>query len=90
MAKMKEGTRKIFDFLKTIGSENYTADDIAAATGIPTKSVNGSVTSFTKKGLAVRTEASVELEDGTTKKVKFIALTPAGMAFDPDAAEDAE
>ena len=85
MAKMKDSTRKIFDFLKTIGDANYTADDIAAAVGIPAKNVNGSVTSFTKKGLAVRTEAAVELEDGSTKKVKFISLTPEGMAFDPDA-----
>lgn len=89
MAKMKESTRKIFDFLKTIGNANYTADDIAAATGIPSKSVNGSVTSFAKKGLAVRTEAAVELADGSTKTVKFISLTPEGMAFDPDA-EQAE
>jgi hypothetical protein len=35
----------------------------------------------------VREEAEVELEDGSHKKVKFIHLTDAGKAFDPDKAE---
>jgi hypothetical protein len=38
--------------------------------------------------LGVRTPAEIELEDGTHKAVKFLSLTDAGMAFDPDA--DAE
>ena len=41
------------------------------------------------KGLMERTEAEIELEDGSHKKVKFITLTAEGEAFDPEA-EDAE
>lgn len=65
-----------------------TAKDIAAMTGLTDKQVNGIVTSaFQKKGLMVRNEAEVELEDGTHKKVKFIALTPDGADLDINAAE---
>jgi hypothetical protein len=39
--------------------------------------------------LGVRTPAEIELEDGTHKQVKFLSLTPAGMAFDPDATDEA-
>ena len=70
-----------------------TAKDIAAMTGLTDKQVNGIVTSaFQKKGLMVRNEAEVELEDGTHKKVKFIKLTDLGRTVDPDAepAKDAE
>ena len=31
-----------------------------------------------------RVPAEIELEDGTHKAVKFIRLTDAGRAFDPD------
>mgnify|MGYP002515893513 CR=1 FL=1 len=41
-----------------------------------------------RKGLGIRTPAEVELEDGTHRTVKFLSLTAAGMAFDPDATED--
>ena len=35
----------------------------------------------------VRPSGKVELEDGSHKAVKFLSLTPAGMSFDPDAAD---
>jgi len=41
-----------------------------------------------KKGLGVRVETEVELDDGSHKKVKFLHLTDAGMSFDPDASEE--
>ena len=37
-----------------------------------------------------RVPAEIELEDGSHKSVKFIKLTEAGMAFDPDAEDKAE
>ena len=37
-----------------------------------------------------RIPAEIELEDGTHKPVKFIKLTEAGAAFDPDAEATAE
>ena len=75
--------------MKAHNGENLTAADVADATGLEKKQVDGIFTSaIQRKGLGVRTPAEVELEDGSHKQVKFLSLTPAGMAFDPDA--DAE
>ena len=83
---LKENSKIVFNYVKENDGSDFTAQDIADATGLGVKSVNGIVTSaFQKKGLMVRVEAEVELEDGTHKKVKFIKLTDAGKAFDPDA-----
>lgn len=87
MAAMKENTRKIFDYLKANDGQDMTAADVAEALGLEVRSVNGSFTSFQKKGWGVREEAEIELEDKTHKKVKFLRLTDEGRALDPDAAE---
>jgi hypothetical protein len=63
-----------------------TAADVAEALDIPKRSVDGEFTSaIQKKGFGVRVPAEVELEDGTHVDVKFLQLTEAGLAFDPDA-----
>lgn len=83
---LKENSRKVFDYVKSVNGEDITANDIAVATGLTDKQVNGIVTSaFQRKGLMERIPAEVELEDGTHKAVKFIRLTDEGKAFDPDA-----
>ena len=83
---LKENSRIVFDYVKANDGENFTAQDIADATGLGVKSVNGIVTSaFQRKGLMERVPAEIECEDGTHKTVKFIRLTEAGLAFDPDA-----
>ena len=70
-------------------TKGYTAD-IAEATGLPVRSINGIITAaFQRKGLMERVEKEVELEDGNHAKVKFIKLTDEGKKFNPDA-EDAE
>ena len=85
---LKENSRIVFDYVKAHDGENFTAQDIADATGLGVKSVNGIVTSaFQRKGLMERIPAEVELPDGTHKTVKFIRLTDAGLAFDPDATD---
>lgn len=85
---LKPNSRLVYDYVKEHNSENMTAADIAAATGLEVRSVNGIVTSaFQKKGLMERTPAEIELEDGSHKAVKFIKLTEAGLSFDPDAEE---
>lgn len=89
MAKMTENSRKVFDYLKQINGADVTAQDVASALNLEKRSVDGIFTAFQKKGFGVRTPAEIELENGTHKAVKFLSLTPAGMAFDPDA-EDAE
>ena len=86
---LKENSRIVFDYVLAHNGEDFTAQDIADATGLGVKSVNGIVTSaFQRKGLMERIPAEVELEDGTHKTVKYIKLTDAGLEFDPDA--DAE
>ena len=89
---LKPNSRMIFDYVRANKDENISAADIAEATGLGVKSVNGSITAFTKKELMVRVPAEVQLEDGSHKQVKFIKMTDAGLAFDPDAEEtkDAE
>ena len=89
MAKMKENSRKVFEYLKANNTADLTAADVAAALGLEKRSVDGIFTSaIQRKGLGVRTPAEIELEDGTHKAVKLLSLTPAGMAYDPDAEEE--
>ncbi len=86
---MKENSKKVFNYLKSIQGQNVTAADVAETLGLEKRSVDGIFTSaIQRKGLGVRTPAEIELEDGSHKTVKFLSLTEAGMAFDPDA--DAE
>lgn len=87
---MKENSKKVLNYLKGINGAQVTAADVAEALGLEKRSVDGIFTSaIQRKGLGVRTPAEIELEDGTHKSVKFLSLTDAGMAFDPEA-EDAE
>lgn len=90
MAAMKENTKKVFEFLRTVNGQNVTAADVAEALGLEKRSVDGIFTSaIQRKGLGIRTPAEIELDDGTHKSVKFLSLTSEGMNFDPTA-EDAE
>ena len=87
---MKENSKKVLNYLKEINGENVTAADVAVTLGLEKRQVDGIFTSaIQRKGLGVRVPAEIELEDGTHKQVKFLTLTPAGMAFDPDATEEA-
>jgi hypothetical protein len=87
---MKENSKKVLNYLKDVNGENVTAADVAVALGLEKRQVDGIFTSaIQRKQLGVRTPAEIELEDGTHKQVKFLSLTPAGMAFDPDATEEA-
>ena len=83
---LTEKSRVIYDYVKEHDGQQFTAQNIADATGVPVKSVNGVVTmSFQKKGLMERIPAEIEVEDGKHKSVKFIQLTDKGRNFDPDA-----
>lgn len=85
---MKENTRKVLDYLKDSQGSDVTAAMVAQELGLEKRSVDGSFTSFVKKGLGVREEAQV-LEGDKYVNVKYLRLTPAGLAFDPDAEEAA-
>ena len=82
----------VLNYLKEIDGAKVTADDIAAATGMTSRSVNGIVTSglIKNKNLVVRVPAEIELPDGLHKPVNFIELTDAGRAYDHEAAQAAD
>ena len=87
---MKENSKKVLNYLKEVNGENVTAADVAAALGLEKRQVDGIFTSaIQRKKLGVRTHAEIELADGSHTAVKYLSLTPAGLAFDPDADEDA-
>lgn len=83
---LKENSLKVFEYVKAHNGEDMTAADIAEATGLEIRSVNGIVTSaFQRKELMERIPAEITLEDGSHKAVKFIKLTEKGLEFDPSA-----
>ena len=89
MAVMKENTKKVFEYLKSINGQNVTAQDVADALNMEKRSVDGIFTSaIQRKGFGVRTPAEIELADGSHKQVKFLSLTDAGMALDLNATEE--
>ena len=86
---MKENSKNVLNYLKSINGADVTAADVADALGLEKRQVDGIFTSaIQRKGLGERIPAEIELDDGSHKQVKFLRLTAAGMSFDPDA--DAE
>lgn len=87
---MSDNSKKVLNYMKEINGTDVTAADVAAALGLEKRQVDGIFTSaIQRKGYGVRIPAEVELEDGSHKPVKFLKLTDAGMAFDPDAVVEA-
>jgi hypothetical protein len=97
---MNASSIALFNWVKENDGANFTAQDIADATGIGVKSVNGIVTAAFQRHkngdgevepLMERIPAEIEVknEDGAVvhKAVKFIRLTDAGRAFDIDTVE---
>lgn len=83
---LSTNTIAILNYLKTMKDQDVTAADVAAALGLDKKTVEGGFTAgIQRKGLGIRVPAEVELEDGSHKDVKFLKLTDAGLAFDPNA-----
>ena len=88
---ISEKTKAIYDYLVAHDGENLTSGDIAKALGVDRRAVDGGVTAgLCRKGYAARIPAEIELEDGTTKTVKFITLTAEGRSYDHDAAVAAD
>ena len=86
---MKENSKAVLNYLKSVNGSNVTAADVAEALGFEKRQVDGIFTSaIQRKGYGERIPAEIELADGTHKQVKFLRLTDSGMALDPDA--DAE
>ena len=85
---MTENSRKVFDFLKEHAGVQVTAREIAKELGITINAVTGSVNGLVKKKYAVREEVSSQSAEGKAVVTKYISLTEAGLAFDPDAVEE--
>ncbi len=86
---MKETSQNVLNYLKSINGSDVTSADVADALGLQKRQVDGIFTSaIQRKGLGVRVPAEIQLDDGTHKQIKFLKLTDAGMAFDPDAVEE--
>ena len=84
MAKMfSEKAAAVLSFLQARPTENVTAKDIAASTGIETKSITGVINGLARKELVYREDV-----EGIEKKV--IRLTEAGKAADPMAEKTEE
>lgn len=76
-------TVKVINYLKGLNGADVTANDVADALGLTGRQVNGIFTGgIQRKGLGVREDAEIILEDETIKTVKFLKLTEAGMAFE--------
>lgn len=88
---LKENSKLVWQYLKdNADNDTIILDDIAEATGLTVKQVNGCVLGLQretekKPAYAKRTPGEITKEDGTKKGVKFISLTAAGLALDPDA-----
>lgn len=86
---MTDNTKTVFTYLKEHDGEKLTAQDIADATGLGIRVVNGVVTSALigtrpagSKNLAVRVPGEVVTdEDGNVKAPKFIQLTDKGRSL---------
>lgn len=86
---MKENSKNVLNYLKNINGADVTSEDVANALGLAKRQVDGIFTSaIQRKNLGIRVPAEIELDDGTHKQVKFLKLTEAGIAFDPDADEE--
>ena len=82
---MTQNSQIVFNYLKENDGKDITAPQIADATGLPIKSVNGIITSaLCRKGkdYAVRVPGQIEVEDENGNKlwknIKFIKLTDKG------------
>jgi hypothetical protein len=92
---LSENAKLVFKFMKDHDGEDFTANDIAVATDLSPRSVNGILTASFQRHrdadkniipLIVRVPG--EIEDPATglhKAVKFIQLTEDGRLFNPDA-----
>ncbi len=94
--KLKENSLTVYNYVKEHEDENITANDIAEATGLTSRQVNGIITMAFQRHkdeeknevpLMERVVAEVEEADGTHSKVKLIKLTNEGRNITVEVAE---
>lgn len=87
---ISENTIKVLNYLKNTNEVLVTANDVADALGLTGRQVNGIFTGgIQRKGLGIRVDGEVLLEDGGHKAVKFLKLTDAGLDFIPEVETEA-
>lgn len=84
ISEISEMGQAIIKYLIDTDNAPATAKDVAEALGTTDKKVNGAFNGLVKKELGYRDEATVAAK----VEVKYLVLTEAGMAYDPEA--DAE
>lgn len=95
--KLKENNKLVYDYVKEHEAENITANDIAQATGLSSRQVNGIITmSFQRHKdedknevpLMQRIPGEVTVDDkGKPVVPKYIHLTDAGRAIEIEVVE---
>lgn len=92
--KLKENSLMVYNYVKAHEDENITAADIAEATGLTSRQVNGAITMAFQRHkeeidgekvevpLMKRVPAELEQEDGSHKAIKLIKLTDAGREIE--------
>lgn len=84
---LSDNAKKILVFLQQ-NDGNFTQNDLSESLGIPKTSMTGIVTGLVRKGMVTRVEDTIKIIDGEktkTKTVKYVKITDAGMATDPNA-----
>ena len=81
---MSENSIKVLNYLKDNNGANLTAADVAEALDLPKATVNGVFTALQKKGLGVRTEATVP----GTAEISALSITDEGVACEKDEMSD--
>lgn len=95
--KLKENSLLVYDFVKEHENENITADDIAEATGLTSRQVNGIITMAfcrhknedkVEEPLMERVPGEVVVDSAGKPKVpKYIKLTEVGRNITVEEAE---
>lgn len=77
--EISEKGRNVINVLKQNAGVKMTAADVAAVLGVQAIAVNGAANALVKKGFMMREEDTVSFEDGSSKTVKYLVLTDAGL-----------
>ena len=95
--KLKENSILVYNYVKEHEAEDITAKDIAAATGLTDRQVNGIITMAFQRHkdedknevpLMVRVPGEVKVDDkGKPQVLKYIKLTDEGRAIEVEPAE---
>ena len=79
-------SKNVLKYLQEHPGEDITANQLAEKLGLSSKTVNACFTSsIQKKEYGFRETVVIDCGDGVKAEKKYLRLTDAGMAFDPDA-----